>query len=206
MASAVAICNLALGWLGENIIISIDDPTRAAQLCKANFELLRDAVLEEGEWTFALTQAGPLAPVIPDPGTTFGPGNLFTLPEDCLRVIRCLDGSDIGSISSVFVEGGGFPQSRLRWRREGRRIRAEVSALYVEYMARVENTELFSPGFAQAFAARLAAELAVPITNSATMMQSMWKLYGMKLRDGLNLDNMQGRQQPIRSDQLTRAR
>lgn len=205
MASKVAICNLALGWLGENPITAITDPSRAAQLCNTNFDLLRDAVLEEGEWGFALKQAGPLAPV--SPGPTFGPGSLFNLPEDCLRVLRCLDSSDVGSISSVFTDGmSAFPASRLQWRREGRAVRAEVTAIYVEYIAKITDTELFSPGFTQAMAARLAAELSMPITNSATMFQTMWKLYSGKLRDGLNLDNMQGRQQPIRSDQLTRVR
>lgn len=206
MASPVQLCNQALGWLGEDFITSLDDPTRAAQLCKANFDLARDAVLEAGEWSFALMQAGPLAPLAGAQAPLFGPGNLFQLPEGVLRVLRCLSGSDITSISNCYANDGAFPQSRLQWRREGMTIRAEVSALYIEYIGRVDDTEQFSPGFGQAFAARLAAELAMPITNSATMFQSMWKLYEAKIGLGLNLDGMQGRQQRIRSDQLTRAR
>lgn len=203
MSSEVDISNLALGWLGEDPITSLDDPSRAAQLCKTNFVPLRDSVLEEGEWAFALTQAGPLAPLADPP--KFGVGKLFELPEDVVRVLRCDDAQN-ASISAVVASDRWPSNYSLKWRREGRTIRAETTALYIEYIAKIENTEEFSPGFTMALAARLAAELAMPITKSASMFSNMWKLYAAKVKEGLNLDNMQGRQLIVRSDQLIRVR
>jgi hypothetical protein len=186
--SEVSICNLALSWLAQAPIISLDDPNNTAQLCKINYPLLRDAVLEEGDWQFAFQQAA-LAQLSTPP--VFGTGYLFAQPSDMIRLLRADDGSDTYAVE---------------WRKEGPNIRAEVTTLYIEYVKRVEDTSLFSPGFVQALAGRLAAELAMPITNSSEMFNTMWKLYGTKVRNGLNLDNLQSKQRPIRSDQLTRVR
>jgi hypothetical protein len=186
--SQVSICNLALGWLGQSPIISLDDPSNSAQLCKANYDVLRDAVLEEGEWQFAFAQkALPASTTVP----VIGDGKYFTIPSDMVRLLRCDDGSQT---------------FRIQWRREGRFIRAEVDVLYIDYIFREEDPVRFTPGFSQALAGRIAAELAMPITNSATMQGTMWKLYGSKVRSALNLDNMASRQQKIRSDALTRVR
>ena len=54
MASEVSICNQAISWLGGKSIISLDDGTTEANLCKANYDHLRDVVLEAKAWTFAI--------------------------------------------------------------------------------------------------------------------------------------------------------
>ena len=54
MATAVSICNQALSLVGANSIISLDDNTTEARLCKAIYEPVRDALLEEHAWTFAI--------------------------------------------------------------------------------------------------------------------------------------------------------
>lgn len=188
MASEVEICNLALGWLGQDRITSLNDPVKEAELCKINYPLLRDAVLEEGWWQFAFKQAKLPKLVV---GPVAHAGNYFQVPPDHIRILRCDDGS------------GDY---RIMWNREADKVRAITDILYIDYIFRVVDTSKFSQGFTQALAGRIAAELAMPITNSADMQTAMWKLYGAKVASGLNLDNMQGRQQRIRSDTLVRRR
>ena len=54
MATETSICNAALNLLGSSNITSIDDDNTKARLCKSNYDELRQAVLEEGNWSFAM--------------------------------------------------------------------------------------------------------------------------------------------------------
>jgi hypothetical protein len=57
MPSAVDIANKALGFLGQDTIMDLDEENKAARLCKANYELIRDEVLEEFDWNSASERA-----------------------------------------------------------------------------------------------------------------------------------------------------
>ncbi len=189
MADPVSICNLALGWLGAKLIASLDDESTEARLCKANWDLVRDAVFEAKAWTFA-TKRFVLAPdaVAPE----WGWAKSFPLPASVVRVLRCDDASGDG---------------RLSWAREGAAIVAdEVEALYLVAIVRVEDPALWSPAFANAVATRLAAELAVPLSENRSLQADLWTLYRQKVGEAGTLDGMQGRAQRIRTDRLARSR
>ena len=51
------IVNLALDMLKEAPITSIDEGRPIAMWCKRNFDVTRDALLEEADWNFALKRA-----------------------------------------------------------------------------------------------------------------------------------------------------
>ena len=57
MASVIDICNKALDKLGQNPIISLTDGNKAANLCTRNWPLVRDQVLREHPWNFAMKRA-----------------------------------------------------------------------------------------------------------------------------------------------------
>ena len=186
--SEVSISNQALSWLGEELLISLDDASKAASLCKLNYYPLRDAVLEARDWTFAQKRDVP-AVLLTAP--TWGYSHQFQLPADLLRII--------------FVGQNDDPEERNpvdSWVREQDKILANYNVVYIRYAARIEDPNKFSLSFVQALAARLAADLAMPLTNSRGLQSDMYKLYGTKLAEATAFDQMQGKSRIIRADDL----
>jgi hypothetical protein len=62
MATPVQIANLALSWMGQRKINSLNDNQNEAIVMNANYELSRDKVLADAAWTFA-TERQVLSPV-----------------------------------------------------------------------------------------------------------------------------------------------
>lgn len=184
--SQVSICNQALGWIGANQITSIDDDSTEAVLCKANYEPIRDSVLEAHNWTFATVWA-QLTEVVDPPYSVYP--HSFQIPTDSLTVLFC--GIDYDHPAN--------------WRREGQHIVTDEENCTIQYIYRVVDEAQFPPLFTQAFAARLAADLAIPITNSRSMQTDMYNLYMAKLKEAASRDNQQGRSRRIRSVWLNRA-
>ena len=187
--SEVAICNQALSWLGESPITSLDDPTKAAALCKANYAELRDAVLEESDWTFAKKRRSlPASATAP----AYGYGKAYPLPGECLHVL------------SVNEIRQGDP--RGAWIVEDREILTNDSSCRAIYIKRLTDTGKFSSLFKQALAARLAAELAIPLTASRSLQAQHFQLYEEKRSKAAGRDGQQGKSKRIRSRWMENAR
>jgi len=208
-ATPVSICNQALSWLGGNLIISLDDNTDEAKICKANYEPLRDAVLEDREWTFAVKRASPsLLTEIP----VYGFDNIFQIPVDVIRLLQVSAGtaeldasgaSDSGINSSRGGVGIGR-EVRLPWVKEGDRILVQnYNKINIRYISRIEDTTKFSSAFVQCLAARIASDICLGITNNLKMNEMMAALYNSKLQNAYSSDGMQGRSYNTRSDSLT---
>lgn len=196
-----------MGWLGGETIISLEDDLKEAKLCNANYELIRDAVLEEREWTFAVERIEPAALV-----TTpkYGFAKEFQLPATVLRVLqvsRAGDG-DTG-IAGSYTEDPTMlgTYDKVEWLKEGRVIRANnASRIYCRVIQQITDVTKFSPGFTQALAARLAMDLAIPLTGSRLLQRDMAVLYGEKLASAAATDGMQGRSYRTRSSSLVNVR
>jgi len=191
-SSTVSISNQALGWLGLDSITSLDDPSKSAQLCKLNLPALRDATLEDVEWTFAQRRAIlPKSTVVP----LWGYASQFDLPADCIRVHYATQYPDTYESSPID-----------QWVREGRAILANVDSVYIRYTYRSIDPGEWSEAFCQSLAARLASVIAIAATNSREHMESMWKLYGTLTAEASVNDGRQGRRQVMRSNDLKLAR
>ncbi len=185
----VGICNLALGWVGAKLITSIDDDATGAELCKANWDAVRDAVLEARAWTFAVERANLAAdPVAP----AYGWAARYQVPADRLRVLEADDGSG---------------RADFEWQREGAYLVTDQAApLYIRYLKRVEDPALWSPIFAIAMSYRLAVVLSVPLTENRSLQADLWKLYDQALREAATRDGMQGRSEQVRPSSLAARR
>jgi hypothetical protein len=189
--SEVAICNQALGWVGGNLITSLGDSSNEARLCNANYADLRDAVLEDAVWSFAIKRAR-ITKLVAAP--EYGFASQFTLPSDTIRVLNVQDG------------GNDTDPDIPEWQREGNTIVCDRDVIYIKYIARITDTALFSSGFKQALAARIAADLSIPITQSRQVQSDMWSLYRAKLGDASTTDSLQGRSRRIRSRWVDQSR
>lgn len=156
MPSVVDVCNKALNKLGQGAITSLDDGTKSANLCKQNWPLVRDQVLRDHPWNFAVKRA-TLAPVSTAPDWGFDAA--FTLPSDCLRLIEVRDLS-----TDDYVV-------------EGRQILCDEEVLYIRYVRRVEDPNVYDSAFVDTAACRLAFELCEAITQSNTKKDALFQEY-----------------------------
>ena len=199
-ASVVDICNMALGWIGANRITSLEDNSEEAQLCDLNYERSRDVVLEAREWTFAVKRFT----LLPDSETPeFTWSNQFKIPTEVLRVITV---EREAVVSSNELTHNMIEHEQMNWVRELDFILADQEEVLTRCIVRITDTAKFSEAFVHALAARLAADLSVPITRSKSMQQQMFALYDLKLRDAAVMDGIQGRSKRIRSRYLAARR
>ncbi len=209
MTTETEICNLALGWLGGNRITSltVEENSKEWLLCSEQYADLRDAVMEEREWTFAVKRA-VLTPV--DEDLVWGHEKQFLKPPDSLRILTVHDNSvirptPVTTPQPVSRGPHDIPQAD-GWQVEGDFILANAERVYVRYNRRVTETGKFSATFVQALAQRLAAEFALPLTESRSLFDKMWTAYSVKISFGAVTDGMQGRMRKVRSRALIRRR
>lgn len=188
MASMVGIANIALINLGETRITSLDDQQKKAVLCKERLPDIIDAVLRAHPWKCAKTRASlPLHADVP----AYEYSAQFMLPANpyCLRVL---------SIENY----------RERWEIEGRFILANTGApLLMKFIKRITDPNEFDSLCTQAIAARLAADLAMPITQSQTHTDQMWKMYREKLMEARGINAQEGgAQEELQADTWLDAR
>lgn len=184
MTSVVSICNQAITWLGGNPIISLDDGTTEAILCKANFVPLRDAVLEEGKWTFATARFKLLPnPTPPVYGYTFR----FEIPSNVFVVMKVTNHADNANDSEDFD-----------YRREENFLVANESVLYIKALIRITDVSKFTQTFVQALAARIATDIAAPLTESTSKEDKMRAKYDRAIKLALGIDGQQGQSDRIK--------
>jgi hypothetical protein len=123
-------------------------------------------------------------------------------------VIRLIDFRDDRNTTGSPIGLGGWNESpnSLQWVKEGNYILCNSEMVYIKYIRRVEDPNEFSSAFSHALGARLAAELAVPITESRAMLNDMMSLYDVKIAAAAATDGMQGRTQVVRSSRLINSR
>jgi len=188
------ICNMAILHVGGNKISSINDNSVEAIACEVQYEIARDYVLGDKDWTFATSRAEIVQNAV-DP--VFGYQSSFTLPSDCIRVIE------------VFEDANAFRnhENPLSWEREENSVSADTSgSVFIRYIKRIEAPARFSAGFVNALAHYLAYKLAIPIAQNKGLQTDLMNLYLRALKDAANADGLQGRSQRIRSSRLISAR
>lgn len=187
MISETSICNQALSWLGAKRIASINEQSRYAELCNENYPFLRDAVLEARMWSFALDRDASTVSNKDAWGVAFA----HPVPQEWLAVWRVYKR----------VDREPFEVSK-NWRKEGRFVLAEDDTVYMWGTKRVTDTGFFTNMFVQCLAARLACDLAIPVTENRLLQADMWGLYEKKLSEAGSRDGQQGVNESIGPSKL----
>lgn len=182
--SEVSICNSALAKIGVPPITSFGDGTTQSDLCSRQYATLRDEVLEERAWTFA-TGRQSLLPDATDPAWGFG--NRFLIPTTWLRLLF---------VTNVIATPGNQKNNPpLDWKREGQYILADVDTVHCKYVQQIADTSLMSTAFRECLAYRIAADFAIPLKKSNSLMTNMMQLYQDKLIKAGLTDGAQGRRE-----------
>lgn len=170
--SQVERANAALSAIGAHRISALSENSKEARVCNARFDAVRDALLRAHPWNFAMARASlPALSGTPVWGWT----RAFQLPADAVRV---------WSVDGLRDE---------EWTVEGRTILADAGApLNIRYIRRADNPATWDAGFAEAFSARLAAEIAADIVDETATTERMWGLYRDKLAEARRSDAQEG--------------
>jgi len=172
MASFVEIASNALRLLGDDPITSFSDDTERARLVNAIYEEMRDEVTRAAVWNCCKARQ-VLASLSETPA--FGWAYYHQLPADCLRVVDVLSGD-----------------TRIDHTIEGRRLMTDASSVNLIFLQRVTDPNEFDVLFISAYTARIAAELALPVSGSNTVATAMWTAYDKKITEARTIDSQEG--------------
>jgi hypothetical protein len=184
MASKIQIVNYALRLLGVARLTALDDDVEGARVADDVYDICRDDVLSDHNWNFA-TKRDTLAALEDAP--EFGFDVQYQLPNDCLRVVQM---EDLDSVYKV----------------EGKYLLTNESAANIIYIAQITDTTYYSPKFVSCLAARLAAEMAFPLTSSKSKEQLMWELYEAKITEARWVDGVEGSADQLETEDWIEAR
>lgn len=175
--SPVTISNRALFKIGEARITSLTDGSKAAKILNEIYAEIRDEVLEAHPWNFALKRLN-LSEISTEPVWKFT--HAFEIPQEVLRVVE----TDIPHPCPWKVETNEAGSDILV---------CNESSVKVLAICRVEDESRFSKAFCEAFACRLAEELAFSMTGTAATAEKMNQLYKSRLDSARSSDAQEGR-------------
>ena len=185
--SAIALCSRALLKIGAATIASLDEGSAESEVAANLYPSLRDALLSAHPWNFATGQislprlaASPLADY----------ANAFQLPADFLRALS----------AGIGGQGYGVP-----YRIAESRLHCDADEIVLTYVFRPEELS-FPPFFDQALIARLAAEFCIPLTESSTRAELLYKLAEDEFRRAKLADGQQDTPQAITDFPLVEVR
>ncbi len=172
MPSPTDLCNDALAQIGAGIISDIDDGNRPATTCKRFYDTARDQTLRQHIWNFALNRFSLGQNTT---GPVYEWTNSYSLPPDCLRVVRLGTGAD-----------------EIPFKVEGRNIVTDISPANLLYVRREDNLVVWDAIAYQAFSTMLASKLATAISHDSRMARNLYALYLDILSDAQDVDGQEG--------------
>jgi len=183
----IGLCGRALVKLGATPIGGFDDGTAEAQVAASLYGPTRDALLSAHAWSFATAQA-PLPRLADGPVADYA--HAFQLPADFLRAL------------SAGPAGRG---RGLGYRITGTSLHADTEAVVLTYI-RCPPEPDYPPFFDLALITRLAAEFCVPLTESTSRAEALYRLAEAEFRRARLIDAQQDSQPGFEDFSLIEAR
>jgi len=170
MASIVGICNGALNQLGATTILSLTEDSKNARLCNSRFTQVRDALFRTHPWNCLQKRIQIAADsTAPAWGFKFA----YTLPADCLRLLKILDYDS-------------------NYKVEGRKVLSNTETMKILYVARITDPNEYDELLRETLSASLAADIAFAVTSNNTTATNMYNLFQDKLKDARFVDSTEG--------------
>ena len=184
MASEIEICNRALIKIGEKTILSLDDNSKRARICKVLYEPTRDYVLRSHPWNFAVKRVELAQNTL---GPVYDYAYSYELPTDCIRVL--IPSREIWEYSI-----------------EGTTLVTDYPGAMLKYIARIVDPNVFDEAFREALACKIAAESALTLTDNDPRHKAMVQLYQLAIREAKSVNAMEKGPQWITSEQWLESR
>ncbi len=163
MVATVDVVNVALRRIGSSRITDIGGDEAEAVVANDLFSEVLDDLLRQHAWNFA-TKREKLAQLVAVP--TFEFDHAYTVPADWIRTVS-VHPNDAGAGTMLYREE--LLDSK-------RVILTSSDDVYLRYVARVEDPNVWSADFRNAMSMILARDMSIPLGNSNTMHESFDKL------------------------------
>jgi hypothetical protein len=191
MASVVDLCNSALNLLGASTISALTDDSKNARLCNQRYEPVRNRIFRSHAWN-CLTKRVQLAQDSTAPVVEYS--YAYTLPSDCLRVLKI----HTGATDSI--------ESDIDYQVEGRKIKTNEGTVYLVYIALITDPNEYDVYLQEAISASLASDIAYAVTNNATLAKNYLEVADERLREARFIDATENSLGTIESNEFTDAR
>lgn len=165
--NSTEICNLALSYLGQGRINSIEDGAEEARKCKAHYDHDRRRLLLSYPWGFARRIEKLAAYDVHIPGWQY----VYAYPAQCIAVTFVYDERNARVKEEnrqdfeIVTFGGG---------QKG--IASDTADAYAEYTEDVKDPGAFSEEFVEALSHLLAASIAMGVTGNANIVAQHMQL------------------------------
>lgn len=179
------VANMALLKLGGDTIDAISDTdVKAARIANTLFGQLRDEMLRAHPWNFAVTRDQLVAD---EGGPDFEFTYSYTLPDGFLRLLSLYN-------------------DPCRFQLEAHTILSDSDTMDIAYVASIADPTDWDPLFTEAFATRLASEMAFALTGSAPLQRSLMEQHYEKLRVAKQVDAQENYNDSLRATELIESR
>lgn len=158
----IEIINSALAKIRGRTITTLDDDVAEARMCKVLYPRIRNAALRKHSWRFAIKRVslGLLGDTAPT-GFTY----VFQLPSDCIRIL----------------ETDAYENED--WTQEGGKVFANSGTFNCKIVYLNTDASTYDPVFCEYLSYELAAQLALPLTNGASIANLMEQKAEQTLRE-----------------------
>jgi hypothetical protein len=176
----VQIANYALTRLGASVIADLGDQSNPeARLMNQLFEQSAMEVFLTEAWPDLMVRKS--AAVVTDGAALTPYDHCYQLPNDLIWLVDILNSETFEAIKHI--PSAQYPSITRTpaWEREGRRIYANITPLYIKYVAYPIDFEILSTPLARAVALNLAHSAAQRIGRSEEVQMALFGEYGVKL-------------------------
>lgn len=183
----IGLCSKALLKLGATSIASFEDGTAEAEISSNLYPLIRDGLLSSYPWSFALTQT-TLGRLYESPQADYV--YAYQLPNDMLRIISA----------------GSYSRGRgIEYCIKENRLHTDSENVVLTYIFRpAENS--FPAFFCDALVARLTAEFCLPLTESSSRAEFLYKRAEEEIKKARLTDAQQATPKRFEDFSLTEVR
>lgn len=160
------ICNMALNHIGKGTIASLHEETEEARTCKVHYDLQRKVLLRAYNWSFALKTSKLAMIDATVPGWNF----VYAYPNDCIMAKKIFNEDNSWIVLSKNFKGN---MDQVILNDNTKALVCNHADAFLQYIYDVKDVDVFTADFAQALSYYLAAAIAVPLTGSSALSQSM---------------------------------
>lgn len=194
----IDLINIALSYLNQPEIASLDEKSTAAKLMRLHWPLSIRSLLSQANWSFAINRSGgqrlteeekeevkSLYPEYPC---------CFAFPAGLVRLAGLYDkeGRPLNATRDRVVRRvGSAPITKPLYRILGNKVRTELEELIFEYVEYTENINVFPASFMVCLTYDLAMRGAKTLVNSASYAQQMQQQLQYELTMAMNKDASQ---------------
>ncbi len=171
MNSKTNICNLALAYLGQAPITSLDQDNGQARWLKLFYNSVRDEVLRTHNWAFAATDE-PL--LLVKTGAHPGGEFIYKYPADALFVRRVYS----AAVQTAFQFSEHFDKDTHQ-----RVLVTPAPRARAVYTRQMTDETLFDPAFVKCFALALACDCALALTGDVDLSARLQQKYTLCLEE-----------------------